>query len=94
MKKQFIVVTSQNVPKNKLQAILQEHLSVLDQTLLESFTEAKEAIKEQFKRGLNKYNGRAAVPDLKYFKVKEDTFSMYIEDVIYITVYQVKNRPN
>lgn len=93
MKQQFIVITSQNVPKNKVQELCQKHLEVLDQTLYNSLSDAKFVIENKFKQSLNEYKGRAALPELKNFKPDKETTQFYIPDVIYITVYEVKNRP-
>lgn len=94
MKQQFIVVTSQNKAKNQVQELCQKHLEVLDQTLYNSFTDAKFVIENKFKQSLNAYKGRAAIPELKNFKPDNETTQFYIPDVIYITVYEVKKRPN
>ena len=93
MKQQFIVITVQNVPKNKVQALCQERLQDLDQTLYNSLADAKFVIENRFKQSLNEYKGRAALPELKNFKPEKETIKFYIPDVIYITVYEVKNRP-
>lgn len=89
---QFIVITARNKPKNKVQALCQENLQGLDQTLYKSLNEARFVIENKFKQSLNEYKGPAVLPVLKSFKPKSETFQWYIEDVIYITVYAVKNR--
>ncbi|MCH4828907.1 hypothetical protein [Flavobacterium columnare] len=89
MTKQFIKVTKENVAKNIVQRLCQEEIRKLDQTLWNGFVDAKIAVIKAKDTAINTYKGRAVRPILKEFKSSKNETQLYIEDVIYITIYEV-----
>ncbi|MBS7234052.1 hypothetical protein KHA90_23900 [Flavobacterium psychroterrae] len=91
MTKQFVKVTQTYAPKNKLQQIILERLEPISHTLFKDKKEAIESIKALFKSALNDYKGRAAVPELKNFEGSKNDHVYNIDEVINISIYNVKN---
>jgi hypothetical protein len=90
MAKQFIKVDKWNLPKNKVQEVCQNELKKLNQTLWINFEDATHAITDKFDSALDKYQGKAKIPQLKQFRPNPDCYQYYIEDVIYLTIYEIK----
>jgi phosphatidylglycerophosphatase A len=91
MAKQFAKVTQTYSTKNKLQQVILERLEPISGTLFKDKKEATESIKTLFKSALDDYKGRAAVPELKNFIGSKDDHVYYVDEVISISIYNVKN---
>lgn len=91
MSKQFIKIKNQHVPKNKFQKLVQESLSELEGVLVSDFKTAQKLIQIAYKDAIDSYNGSAKVLELKSFKNDENQSLFYVDDVIYLSVYGVKN---
>jgi hypothetical protein len=90
MTKHFIKVTKTNGAKNKLQTLCIDKLTKLDQILCNSYPEAKEEVERHFYNALKAYAGTAKEPELRDFISNAHEQIFYIEDLIYISIYEVK----
>lgn len=90
MAKQFTVVTREYVTKNKIQKLCLTELQKVNQTLWPNIDDATKIINQAFKKAINEYTGHAKLPELKHFRPDNKTYQFYIEEVIYITIYEVK----
>lgn len=88
--KQFIKITSELKPKNKAHELAREHLRKLDKTLHPGIHSAKLAVNIHFKEALKKYNGRATRPELKWYEYETGTQNYYVDGLIYLSIYTVK----
>lgn len=91
MQKQFTKVTKTYSTKNKLQKLIHDHLLTVDLILFANKQEASNYIKQLYENALRNYKGNAAVPDLKTFEGNKNDTHYYVDDVISISMYNVKN---
>lgn len=77
--------------KNKLQLYILKELEQVDCLLFADKSSAVKHIKKLYNIALETYNGNAAVPVLKYFKTIDNEHVYYVEEVINIAIYNVKN---
>lgn len=91
-KQQFLKVDKSHAPKNKLQKVVQKHLEALEQTLFSNIQVANQTVFNAFEAALDEYKGVAARPTLSVFDPEPGVRKYQVEDVIYITIYEVKNR--
>jgi hypothetical protein len=89
MAKQFTKVTKTYSTKNKLQLLILNELSAVDCFLFITKSEATDYIVQLYKNALLAYKGNAAVPELKRHESHEN-MSFYVDDVISISMYNVK----
>lgn len=90
MSKQFIKVTKDYATKNKVQELCLKELKKLDQTLWPYPEDAIRIILHGFEHALSQYKGTAKLPELKHFRPDNNSFQYYIDDVIHLTIYEVK----
>jgi len=91
MPKQFTKVTKTYSTKNKLQRLIHDRLMIADFTLFANKQEASNYIKQLYDIALSEYKGNAAVPPLKTFDGNKNDTHYYVDDVISISIYNVKN---
>lgn len=88
--KYFLKITREYSVKNKLQNLIIEEIKPLNHLLYPSLFDAKEAVNKAYKTAINSYKGNAKIPELKIFKSTEkEKFVFYIEDVFYLSLYEV-----
>ena len=90
MAKQFTKVTKTYSTKNKLQLLILKELELIDGILFSNPTDATTYINQLYKNALESYKGNAAVSELKSFKANENDTHYYVDDVISISMYNVK----
>lgn len=90
MAKTFTKVTKTYSTKNKLQGLILQELQLSDCSLFSDAKEAKNFINQLYENALKLYKGNAAVPELKTHKASDSETLMFVEDVIYISVYTTK----
>lgn len=90
MAKQFTKVTKTYSTKNKLQHLILKEMLSADCLLFMGRTEAENYIKQLYENALKSYKGNASVPPLKWHDANKPKVLYYVEDVIYISIYQVK----
>lgn len=91
MAKQFTKVTKTYSTKNKLQLLIHDELKSVDFMLFLNMQDASNYIKQLYENALRCYKGNAAIPLLKTFEGNKNDTHYYVEDVINISVYTVKN---
>lgn len=91
MAKTFTKVTKTYSTKNKLQRLILEELSLADCTLFPNPKQAISFINQSYESALKSYKGNAAVPPLKSHDASKEEVLFYVEDVIYISMYNVKS---
>lgn len=91
MAKQFTKVTKTYSTKNKLQGLILQELQLADCLLFSDPKEAKNYINQLYENALKRYKGNATVPALKTHKACDSEMLTYVEDVIYISTYTLKN---
>jgi hypothetical protein len=89
MAKQFTKVTKTYSTKNKLQLLIHDELKSVDFMLFLNMQQASNYIKQLYENALLSYKGNAAVPELKRHEIHEN-ISFYVDDVISISMYEVK----
>ncbi|QYS86323.1 hypothetical protein JJC03_15595 [Flavobacterium oreochromis] len=89
MSKDFIKVTQSYSTKNRVQELVLNSLIILDHTLSSDIGAAKKMIKKNFNSGVNSYNGRAKLPELREYQPDNNTTTFIVDDVIIIQVYKV-----
>lgn len=89
MAKQFTKVTKTYSTKNKLQLLILNELVTIDCFLFMTKSEETDHIVKLYKSALLAYKGNAAVPELKRHESHEN-ISFYVDDVISISMYNVK----
>jgi hypothetical protein len=89
MAKQFTKVTKTYSTKNKLQLLILKELATIDGILFLTKSEATDYIVQLYKNALLSYKGNAAVPELKRHEA-QGSMSIYVDDVISISVYSVQ----
>lgn len=94
MNKHFIKVTQEYSCKNQLQKLILERLKKIDHTLCGSQGTAVKLIQDEYKLAVESYTGKAALPSLKSFQHEDQTAVYYVEDVIYLHIYQVLQEKN
>lgn len=90
MAKQFIKVTKDYATKNKVQELCLKELKKLDQTLWPTTVEAINIICDGYQNALSQYQGKAKTPELKQSRPDKNSYQYYIDDVIHLTIYEVK----
>ena len=90
MAKQFTKVTKTYSTKNKLQRLILEELQLADCSLFTTPKEARNFINQLYENALKHYKGSAAVPPLRRHEANQTEVLFYVEDVIYISMYNVK----
>ena len=90
MVKQFTKVTKTYSTKNKLQLAILKELELADSLLFANKVEASNFINQLFENGLRSYKGSATVPQLRKHQPNNDLLVFYVEDVISISIYNVK----
>ena len=90
MAKQFTKVTKTYSTKNKLQLLILKELELIDGILFSNPTDATTYINQLYKNALESYKGNAAVPQLKRHESTNKIMSFYVDDVISISMYNVK----
>lgn len=90
MAKQFIKVTKDYATKNKVQELCLKELKKLDQTLWSNYEDAIHIICDVFENALSQYQGKAKIPELKQFRPDKNSYQYYIDEVINLTIYEVK----
>lgn len=91
MAKQFTKVTKTYSTKNKLQRLILEELQLADCSLFTNPKEGRNFINQLYESALKSYKGNAAVPPLKTHESNQTEVLIYVEDVIYISIYKLKN---
>lgn len=89
MKKQFIKVNTSWQSKNKLQALLQEEIKKLDQTLWPCETLAREAVVSLYKKACERYTGKCELLSLSSWENTDNSISYGIDTVFQVTIYKV-----
>ena len=89
MAKQFTKVTKTYSTKNKLQLLILKELASIDCFLFMTKSEATDYVVQLYNNALLSYKGNAAVPQLKRHESHEN-ISFYVDDVISISMYNVK----
>lgn len=90
MSKQFTKVTKTYSTKNRLQLYILKELQQVDSLLFENQTKAVKYIKDLYQIAVESYNGKAAVPELKKHDPQSGELMYYVDDVIFISIYNVK----
>lgn len=92
MSKQFAKVTKTYSTKNKLQNTILNELQTVDLTLYPNRQTAKKVIEQLYQNALVNYKGKAAPQTLKSHEpaTNKNELIFYVEDVIYISLYNVK----
>lgn len=90
MEKQFAKVTHTRVTKNKLQQVILNELQQVDCTLYRDKKNAKTSIEQLFKNAVSQYKGKATPQELKSWESDKKTLNFQVEEVISISVYNVK----
>lgn len=91
MAKQFTKVTKTYSTKNKLQLLIHDELKSVDFMLFLNMQQASNYIKQLYENALRCYKGNAAIPPLKTFEGNKNDTHYYVDDVINISIYTVKN---
>lgn len=91
MSKQFTKVTKSYSTKNKLQLLILQQLMTVDFILFTNKQHASNYIKQLYENALRQYKGNAAVPELKTFEGNKNDTHYYVDEVIHISIYNVKN---
>lgn len=90
MAKQFTKVGKTYSTKNKLQRLILNELAKADGLLFANKTEAVNYIKQLYENALKEYKGNATVQLLNSFEANKNDTVFWVEDVIYISIYNVQ----
>jgi hypothetical protein len=91
MIKQFTKVTKTYATKNKLQLLILTTMQDIDCTLFDNKGEATNYIFQLYNNALLAYKGNAAIPELKTFDGAKNVMQFYVEDVLWVSMYNVQN---
>jgi hypothetical protein len=90
MNKQFTKVTKTYSTKNRLQLAILKELELADSLLFANKQEASNFINKLYENALLSYKGNAVVPPLRKHEPNNDLLVFYVEDVVSISIYNVK----
>ncbi|WP_281233483.1 hypothetical protein [Flavobacterium gelatinilyticum] len=90
MSKIFAKVNHTRVTKNKLQSIILNELKTVDATLFPDRKTAKKHIEDLYNNAVETYKGKAAPQKLVSFEPNSKTLNYHVEDVISLSLYDVK----
>jgi hypothetical protein len=88
--KVFIKITKTYQVKNQLQKLILDNIQKLDFTLIQKNL-APVFVKQQYIDAVDQYKGKASVPELKSFHPNNKTMCIYVDDVIYVDLYDAIN---
>lgn len=91
MAQQFIKITKTYSAKNRLCTAILDFFESIDHTLSPNKEKAIADINRRYNEALESYKGKAAVPRLQNHQAVKTEILFYVEDVIYITIYNVEN---
>lgn len=75
--------------KNKLQKLILNNLNELDGTLCPDSTSALKLITIAYKDAVNNYKGTSKIPKIESKTMDSSVKIVFVEDVIYISLYAV-----
>jgi hypothetical protein len=92
MKEQFAKITKTYSAKNRLCTAILNNFESIDHTLFPDKEKAVKDIIRRYDEAINSYKGKAAVPRLESHQANKNGMQYFVEDVIYISIYNVKNK--
>lgn len=90
MSKQFVKITKTYSAKNRLCTAILESFESIDHSLFENKETAIKDIKRRYNEALENYKGKAAVPRLVSHQPNKKELLYYVEEVIYVSIYNTE----